>query len=83
VKFPTGFAQLQRISLATLAFVCDDCGAIADRDANAATNLEFAAQSPVVSACGEECSGAVLKSRVKRSARKSEVSSEVVYAYER
>jgi putative transposase len=62
----------QTLSLATRTLVCDDCGAAVDRDGNAATNLEVLAASSAVSACGEERSGAVRKSRVKRASKKQE-----------
>jgi hypothetical protein len=49
-----------------------ECGFEADRDWNAAKNLESLAASSAVSACGEERSGAARKSRVKRSSVKQE-----------
>ncbi len=65
----------QTLSLSTRTFVCDDCGAVVGRDENAARNLEYMAVSSTVTACGEERSGAVRKSRVKRASKKQEVSS--------
>jgi putative transposase len=62
----------QTLSLSKRTFACDDCGAKVDRDENAATNLEYLAVSSTVSACGEERSGAVRKSRVKRASAKQE-----------
>jgi putative transposase len=53
-------------------FRCSECGFEADRDWNAAKNLESLAASSAVSACGEERSDAVRKSRVKRSSVKQE-----------
>ena len=70
----------QSLSLSTRTFVCGDCGAAVDRDENAAQNLEFIAVSSTVSACGEERSGAVRKSRVKRASKKQEVSSKIACA---
>jgi len=69
----------QSLSLSTRTFVCDDCGSIVDRDENAAKNLEIVAASSAVSACGEERSGAVRKSRVKRTAGKQESGTEATY----
>jgi len=46
--------------------VFEHCGFVADRDWNAAKNLERVAASSAVSTCGEERSGAARKSRVKR-----------------
>lgn len=60
------------LALSQRIFNCDDCGFVADRDHNAACNLKRMAASSAVSACGEERSGAVRKSRVKRSSAKQE-----------
>ena len=62
----------QSLSLSTRTYVCDDCGAVVDRDENASRNLEFMAASAAVSAGGEARSGAVRKSRVKRALMKQE-----------
>jgi putative transposase len=51
-------------------FTCDTCGYAADRDLNAARNLERPAASSAVTACGEERSGAGRKPRVKRARAK-------------
>jgi hypothetical protein len=48
------------------------CGFVADRDCNAAKNLERLAASSAVSACGEARSGAVRKNRAKRASKMQE-----------
>jgi putative transposase len=53
-------------------FRCEHCGFVADRDWNAAKNLERLAASSAASACGEERSGAVRKTRVKLASKKQE-----------
>jgi putative transposase len=58
-------------------FNCDDCGFEGQRDVNAALNLARLAASSAVTACGEERSGPVRKSRVKRSAVKQEEKSKL------
>ena len=60
------------LALSQRLFRCSECGFKCDRDKNAALNLERLAASSAVSACGEERSGAVRKSRVKRASRKQE-----------
>jgi len=60
------------LALAERTFRCSDCGFEEDRDVNAALNLARYAASSAVSACGEERSGAVRKSRVKRASTKQE-----------
>ena len=60
------------LALAERTFRCSDCGFEEDRDVNAALNLARYAASSAVSACGEERSGAVRKSRVKRALTKQE-----------
>ena len=60
------------LDLSQRLFRCFECGFEADRDWNAAKNLEKLAASSAVSACGEERSGAVRKSRVKRASKKQE-----------
>jgi hypothetical protein len=60
------------LALSQRTFDCDDCGFEADRDHNAALNLAKMAASSAASACGEERSGAVRKSRVKRASTKQE-----------
>jgi len=51
------------LDLSQRVFRCEHCGFVADRDWNAAKNLERLAASSAVSACGEERSGAARKSR--------------------
>lgn len=60
------------LALSERQFRCDDCGFEAGRDVNAALNLAAMAASSVVSACGEERSGAARKPRVKRTSAKQE-----------
>jgi len=60
------------LDLSQRVFRCEHCGFVADRDWNAAKNLERLAASSAVSACGEERSGAARKSRVKRASKKLE-----------
>lgn len=60
------------LALSQRTYRCDACGYEADRDLNAARNLEHLAASYAVSACGEERAGAARKSRVKRSPVKQE-----------
>ena len=60
------------LALSQRTFNCDDCGFEEDRDVNAAVNLARYAASSAVSACGEERSGPVRKSRVKRASVKQE-----------
>ncbi|HEY2751279.1 zinc ribbon domain-containing protein, partial [Phenylobacterium sp.] len=54
------------VALSQRIFTCDTCGYAADRDLNAARNLERPAASSAVTAYGEERSGAGRKPRVKR-----------------
>lgn len=60
------------LALSQRTFICDDCGFVADRDHNAARNLERLAASSAATACGAERSGAKRKPRVKRPAVKQE-----------
>jgi putative transposase len=60
------------LALAERTFRCSDCGFEEDRDMNAALNLARYAASSAVSACGEERSGTVCKTRVKRASTKQE-----------
>jgi putative transposase len=60
------------LALSQRMFRCHECGFQCDRDRNAARNLECLAASFAVSACGEERSGAVRKTRVKRASVKQE-----------
>jgi putative transposase len=65
------------LALSQRTFQCDACGYEADRDLNAARNLEYLAASSesAVTACGEERSGAGRKPRVKRASTKQELDS--------
>ena len=71
------------LALSQRTFHCDDCGFECDRDLNAARVLERLAassarqQPPRLAACGEERSGAVRKSRVKRASMKQEPKLEI------
>ena len=64
------------LALSQRVFRCDACGHEADRDLNAARNLEHLAASFAVTACGEERSGPARKGRVKRSSAKQELDGE-------
>jgi putative transposase len=63
---------MAELGLSQRVFRCEHCGFVADRDWNAAKNLERLAASSAASACGEERSGAVRKTRVKRASKKQE-----------
>ncbi len=65
------------LALSQRLFKCDDCGYEAGRDLNAARNLEYVAASSVVSARGEDRSGAARKPRVKRASVKQEPDSKL------
>lgn len=60
------------LALSQRAFSCDACGFVADRDHNAACNLERIAASSAATACGAERSDVKRKPRVKRAATKQE-----------
>ena len=62
----------ETLALAERTFRCDDCEFEAGRDHNAALNLARIAASSAVTACGENRSGSIRKSRVKRSPTKQE-----------
>lgn len=66
--------KLEALPLALREWTCPECGAIHDRDVNAAINLENMAVSSTVAACGEEGSGSGRKTRVKPASAKQEVS---------
>jgi putative transposase len=63
------------LALSQRTFKCDECGFEADRDLNAAPNLEHLAASSAVSACREERAGAGRKPRVQRASLKQEPNS--------
>ena len=46
-----------RLTLSERVFTCDDCGFVADRDVNAATNLKTLGASSALTACGETGAG--------------------------
>ena len=70
--------KLDSLPLAVRQWRYPECGAIHDRDVNAAINLRNMAVSSTVSACGEEGSGSGRKTRVKPASAKQEVSFEPV-----
>jgi putative transposase len=65
---------LDALPLSVRKWTCPACGAVHDRDVNAATNLKNMAVSSTVSACGEEGSGLMRKRQVKPASTKQEVS---------
>jgi len=70
--------KLDELLLSTRQWNCPECGAVHDRDVNAAINLKNLAVSSTVSACGEESAGSGRKTRVKLSSVKQEVSSKSI-----
>lgn len=68
----------ESLPLSVREWTCAECGAVHDRDANAAKNLRrvalAAGSCPVGKACGEEGAGASRKTRVKPSSVKQEIS---------
>ena len=60
------------LDLSQRVYSCENCGYEAERDVNAARNLEKLAASFAVTACGEDRSGARRKPRVKRASTKQE-----------
>ena len=64
-----------RAGLRIREWTCSECGAVHDRDVNAATNLKNMAVSSTVSACGEEGAGRRRKTAVKPASVKQEASS--------
>jgi putative transposase len=66
--------KLESLPLAMRQWTCQECGAIHERDVNAAVNLKNMAVSSTVSACGEDGSGSGRKTRVKPASGKQEVS---------
>jgi len=70
--------KLDVLPLSVRHWTCPACGAVHDRDMNAAINLKNLAVSSTVSACGEEGSGLNRKIQVKPASVKQEVSSKSV-----
>ncbi len=71
--------KLEVLPLAVRDWTCPECGAMHDRDVNAAVNLRNLAVSSTVSACGEEGSGSDRKTRTKPASVKQESSSKATY----
>ncbi len=67
--------KLAELPLSVREWTCTCCGAVHDRDVNAATNLKNMAVSSTVAACGEEGSGLGRKTPAKPASVKQEVSS--------
>jgi len=64
--------KLEELPLSARFWTCPVCGALHDRDLNAAINLKNYAVSSTVSACGEEGSGHERKLMVKLASMKQE-----------
>jgi putative transposase len=71
--------KLDILPLAVRDWTCPLCGAVHDRDVNAAINLRNLAVSSTVSACGEEGSGSGRKTGTKPASVKQESSSKATY----
>lgn len=71
--------KLEALPLSVREWTCPACGAIHDRDVNAALNLKNMAVSSTVSACGEEGAGLGRKTQVKPASVKQESSSKATY----
>jgi len=70
---------LDVLPLSVREWTCPACGAVHDRDVNAAINLKNLAVSSTVSACGEEGAGLNRKIQVKPASAKQEVSSKSIW----
>lgn len=70
--------KVEVLPLSVREWTCQACGAVHDRDLNAAKNLRNWAVSSTVSACGEEGSGVALSGNTKPASMKQEVSFESV-----
>jgi len=71
--------KLETLRLAVREWVCPACGAVHDRDMNAAINLKNLAVSSTVSACGEAGAGLERKFKTKPASVKQESSSKATY----
>lgn len=71
--------KLETLPLSVRDWSCPACGAVHDRDVNAAINLKNLAVSSTVSACGEEGSGLGRKLKTKPASVKQESSSKATY----
>ena len=70
--------KLETLPLSVREWTCPTCGAVHDRDVNAAMNLKNMAASSSVAACGEEGAGSGRKTGVKPASTKQEISTEPV-----